>query len=121
LTGNVLAGYLKARVAELHGKGQVQNPTFLYDPQRDVVFIDNVKNLSGNLNIKFGPAVTEDVNLFGASLQLLDTNPLLSNPPASSNPWIKPLTPGVYKLQSGTRTLLFEVPANTGDFNVQFP
>jgi hypothetical protein len=121
LTGNVLAGYIKNRVNELRaGKGQAQDPQFLYDPQNDVVLIDQVKNLSGSVNIRLGPAITEDVRLFSPSLQLMDTNPVSSNRNAASNPWIKPLAPGVYKIESGTKSLLFEVPANTGDVDVQF-
>jgi hypothetical protein len=121
LTGNVLAGYIKTRLNDLRtGAGQAQDPQFLYDPQNDIVLIDQVGNLAGTVNITLSNNLTEDVRLLGSSLQLMHTNPLLSNPAASSNPWILPLVPGVYKLQSGTRFLLFEVPANTGNVDVQF-
>jgi hypothetical protein len=121
LTGNILAGYIKTRVNDLRAiAGQAQDPQFLYDPQNDIVLIDQVGNLSGKVRISLPGDLTSDVELFSSSLQLMKTNPVFSNPPASSNPWELPLTPGVYKLQSGARTLLFEVPANKGDVDVQF-
>jgi hypothetical protein len=106
ITGQSLANYIFNRLPSLTPE-KPQEPRFDFEPQRDIVIVENVVAAKPNVHITFTPP-DEDahVELFGPDRQVIDRWRI------KDGPWTRALDRGLYKLQvPGTaRSHLFEVP-----------
>ncbi len=116
ITGQSLANYVYNRLPGLNNGEKPQEPRFDYEPQRDIVIVENAVAPKPNVTITFTRAGADyEIELLGPD------RGLMGNWRTKDGPWRRALQRGLYKLHAPAtgRSQFFEVPGGE-EVHVEF-